>query len=214
MQPDTDTDLLQRMRKGDESAFRQLYDRYCQRVAAFVFHLTHSAVDAEDILQETFLKLWTSREQLPPIINPGNYIFIIARNKTLDHLRKVAQQQKLVDHVWANISAVADGLDLQLDARESQQLINTALSRLSEQQRTIFRLSRQEGLDHATIASRLQLSKKQGQKCTGGNLTFPSPIPGPAFGTTVVYLHIYETLKKNTIPAVLFSLTSVFIVYA
>ncbi|SDF48349.1 RNA polymerase sigma factor [Chitinophaga filiformis] len=161
MQPDTDTDLLLRMKKGDESAFKELYDRHSRQVAAFVFHLTHSAVDAEDILQDTFLKLWANREQLPPIVNPGNYIFIIARNKTLDHLRKIAQQQKLVDHVWSNISGVADALDLQLDARESQQLINAALSRLTEQQRTIFYLSRQEGLDHATIASRLQLSKSR-----------------------------------------------------
>ncbi|SHN16489.1 RNA polymerase sigma factor [Chitinophaga sp. CF418] len=161
MQQDTDNDLLLRMKKGDESAFRELYDRHSRQVAAFVFHLTHSAVDAEDILQETFMKLWANREQLPAIVNPANYIFIIARNKTLDHLRKIAQQQKLVDHVWANISSVADALDLQLDARESQQLINAALSRLTEQQRTIFRLSRQEGLDHATIASQLQLSKSR-----------------------------------------------------
>lgn len=161
MQQDTDNDLLLRMKKGDESAFRELYDRHSRQVAAFVFHLTHSAVDAEDILQETFMKLWANREQLPLIVNPANYIFIIARNKTLDHLRKIAQQQKLVDHVWANISSVADALDLQLDARESQQLINAALSRLTEQQRTIFRLSRQEGLDHATIASQLQLSKSR-----------------------------------------------------
>ncbi|QHS58548.1 RNA polymerase sigma factor [Chitinophaga agri] len=161
MQPDTDNELLQRMRKGDESAFRQLYDRHSRQVAAFVFHLTHSAVDTEDILQDIFLKLWTSREQLPPVVNPANYIFIIARNKTLDHLRKIALQQKLVDHVWANISATADALDLQLDARESQQLVNMALSKLTEQQRTIFRLSKLEGLDHATIARRLHLSRSR-----------------------------------------------------
>lgn len=161
MQLHTDTELLDRIRKGDERAFRQLYDRHSRQVAAFVFHLTHSAVDAEDILQDTFLKLWTCREQLPPIVNPASYIFIIARNKTLDHLRKIAQQQKLVDHIWANISGVADALDLQLDARESQQLINNALLQLTEQQRTIFRLSRQEGLDHATIADQLHLSKSR-----------------------------------------------------
>lgn len=161
MQPDTDNELLQRMRKGDESAFRQLYDRHSRQVAAFVFHLTHSAIDTEDILQDIFLKIWTSREQLPSVVNPANYIFIIARNKTLDHLRKIALQQKLVDHVWANISATADALDLQLDARESQQLVNMALSKLTEQQRTIFRLSKLEGLDHATIARRLHLSRSR-----------------------------------------------------
>lgn len=157
----TDTELLQQLRKGNESAFRQLYDRHSRQVAAFVYHLTHSAVDAEDILQETFLKLWTNRERLPPIVHVGNYIFIIARNKTLDHLRRISQQQRLVDHIWTNISGVADALDLQLDARESQRLINRALSQLTEQQQTIFRLSRLEGLDHAAIADRLGLSKSR-----------------------------------------------------
>jgi RNA polymerase sigma-70 factor (ECF subfamily) len=161
MQPTTDTKLLELLRKGDESAFHEIYDRHSRQVAAFVFHLTHSSVDAEDILQETFLKLWTNREQLPLINHLGNYIFIIARNKTLDHLRKIAQQQRLVDHIWTNISDVADALDLQLNARESQRLINTALSQLTVQQQTIFRLSRQEGLDHATIAEQLQLSKSR-----------------------------------------------------
>lgn len=157
----TDTELLQQLKKGDESAFRQLYDRHSRPVAAFIYQLTHSAVDAEDILQDTFLKLWTSREQLPFIEHIGNYIFIIARNKTVDHLRKVARQQQLVDQVWENISEVADALDLQLDARESQQLINNALHQLSDQKQTIFRLSRVEGLSHEDIASRMGLSKSR-----------------------------------------------------
>lgn len=161
MQATTDTELLQRLRKGDESAFRQLYDLHSRPVAAFIYQLTHSAVDAEDILQDTFLKLWTSRDQLPAIENFGNYIFIIARNKTVDHLRKVARQQQLVDQVWANISEVADALDLQLDARESQQLIANALNQLSDQKQTIFRLSRVEGLSHDDIAAQLGLSKSR-----------------------------------------------------
>jgi RNA polymerase sigma-70 factor (ECF subfamily) len=161
MQSTTDTELLQKLREGDETAFRELYDRHSRTVSAFVYHLTHSAVDAEDILQETFLKLWTSREQLPPIDHIGNYIFMIARNKTLDHLRKIAQQQKLLDRVWANISAPADGIEQQLDARESQQLINKAFAQLTEQQQTIFRLSRQEGMTHEAIAQQLRLSKSR-----------------------------------------------------
>ncbi|SFD09344.1 RNA polymerase, sigma subunit, ECF family [Chitinophaga sp. CF118] len=161
MQAVTDTELLLKFREGDENAFRELYDRHSRTVSAFVYHLTHSAVDAEDILQETFLKLWTSREQLPPIDNIGNYIFMIARNKTLDHLRKIAQQQRLLDNVWANISTPADGIEQQLHARESQQLINRAFTQLTEQQQTIFRLSRQEGMTHEAIAQQLRLSKSR-----------------------------------------------------
>lgn len=156
-----DTDLLKKLKEGDENAFRELYDRHSRTVSSFVYHLTHSAVDAEDILQETFLKLWSGREQLPPIDNIGNYIFMIARNKTLDHLRKIARQKRLLDHVWANISMPAEGIEQQLDARESQQLINKAFAQLTEQQQTIFRLSRQEGMTHEAIARQLNLSKSR-----------------------------------------------------
>lgn len=161
MQAATDTELLLKFREGDENAFRELYDRHSRTVSAFVYHLTHSAVDAEDILQDTFLKLWTSREQLPSIDHVGNYIFMIARNKTLDHLRKIAQQQRLLDQVWANVTMPADGIEQQLDARESQQLINKAFAQLTEQQQTIFRLSRQEGMTHEAIAQHLRLSKSR-----------------------------------------------------
>jgi len=161
MHATTDTELLQRLRAGDEQAFRQLYNQYSRPLLAFIYQFTHSAVDAEDILQETFLKLWTNHQELPEIDHIGNYLFIIARNKTVDHLRKTARQQQLVDQVWANITEAANGLEQQLDAQESRRLIYRALSQLSPQKQTIFRLSRQEGLSHEAIAARLRLSKSR-----------------------------------------------------
>jgi RNA polymerase sigma-70 factor (family 1) len=157
----TDNELLKALKEGKEYAFRELYVRHSRQILAFAYHLTHSAIDAEDILQETFLRLWTSREQLPVIEHVGNYIFTIARNKTVDHLRKVALQQKLIDQVWANISEVSDEVVQQLDARESKALINKALLQLSPQKQTIFNLSRQQGLSHDEIGQQLHLSKSR-----------------------------------------------------
>jgi len=157
----TDHDLLKLLRAGDEPAFKELYARHSRRVLAFAYHMTHSAIDAEDILQETFLRLWTGREQLPDIAHVGNYLFTIARNKTLDHLRKVSLQQRLIDQVWANISESSNELELQLEARESGTLIQQALAQLSPQKQTIFRLSRQQGLSHEEIAAQLRLSKSR-----------------------------------------------------
>lgn len=157
----TDKDLLIKLRKGDEQAFRELYVRHNRQVLAFAIHLTHSAVDAEDILQDTFLRLWTSRAALPDIERFDNYIFMIARNRTLDHLRKVALQQRLIDQVWANISEISEELEQQLDARESKQLIHKALEALSPQKQTVFQLSRQQGLSHEEISQQLHLSKSR-----------------------------------------------------
>lgn len=157
----SDHDLLKKLRDGDEPAFRELYTRHSKRVLAFAYHMTHSAIDAEDILQETFLRLWTGRDQLPEITHIGNYIFIIARNKTLDHLRKISLQQRLIDQVWANISEISNDLELQLDARESKALIQQALTQLSPQKQAIFQLSRQQGLSHEEIGQQLKLSKSR-----------------------------------------------------
>ncbi|KAA2243294.1 sigma-70 family RNA polymerase sigma factor [Chitinophaga agrisoli] len=157
----TDHDLLKKLKEGNEPAFRELYARFSRQVLAFAYHMTHSSIDAEDILQETFLRLWTGREQLPEVLHVGNYIFTIARNKTVDHLRKVSLQQRLLDQVWANISESSNELELQLEARESNTLIRQALAQLSPQQQTVFRLSRQQGLSHEEISRQLCLSKSR-----------------------------------------------------
>ncbi|MRG48922.1 RNA polymerase sigma-70 factor [Chitinophaga sp. SYP-B3965] len=157
----TDKDLLIKLREGDELAFRELYVRHNRQVLAFAIHLTHSAVDAEDILQDTFLRLWTSRAQLPDIERFDSYIFMIARNRIMDHLRKVALQQRLIDQVWANISETSEEPAQQLDVRESKQLIHQALEALSPQKQTVFQLSRHQGLSHEQIAQQLGLSKSR-----------------------------------------------------
>lgn len=158
----TDKHLLIKLKEGDEQAFRELYVRHHRQVLAFAIHLTHSAVDAEDILQDTFLRIWTNRSQLPDIERFDSYIFMIARNRTLDHLRKVALQQRLIDQVWANISDTSEeNPAVELDARESKHLIHQALEALSPQKQTVFQLSRQQGLSHEEIAQQLGLSKSR-----------------------------------------------------
>jgi len=157
----TDRELLQQVANGDISAFRQLFDGYKLRLFAFVLHMTHSRVDAEEIVQDVFAKLWESRLQLTAVEYPGKYIYTIARNKTLNHLTRLARDRRLLQQVWANVSQSDNPTEDILQAQESQRLINEAISRLSLQQQRIFQLSRDQGLTHDEIASRLGLSKSR-----------------------------------------------------
>jgi RNA polymerase sigma-70 factor (family 1) len=157
----TDRELLQQVANGDISAFRQLFDGYKPRLFSFVLQMTHSRVDAEEIVQEVFAKLWESRIQLTAVEYPGKYIYTIARNKTLNHLTRLARDRKLLQQVWANLSQSDNPTEDILQAQESQRLINEAISRLSLQQQTIFQLSRDQGLTHDEIAARLGLSKSR-----------------------------------------------------
>ena len=153
--------LLLKIAGGDETAFRELFNQYNKRLYSFVEQLTKSGADAEEIVQESFLKLWVNRASLPGIDHPGNYIYTIARNKTLDHIRKVSRDQKLLDQLWVNMSHADHSMEEELRTQEYRQLIDQALAQLPGQKQVVFRLSREQGLSHEAIAGRLGLSKSR-----------------------------------------------------
>src|SRR5262249_5656340 len=72
--------LLSAVAKGDESAFRQLFDQYWDNIYGVAFTFTKSPVIAEEMAQDVFVKIWLKRAELPQVKKFGDYLFIIARN--------------------------------------------------------------------------------------------------------------------------------------
>lgn len=153
--------LFRQIAGGDESAFRAVFDHYRGKLAGFAISMTTSEVMAEDIIQEVFINLWLNRAKLFHITHPGSYLFIMTRNKTLDHLRKVSASHELVKQLWLQAHQPGSDADQSLLARESQQLVTEALSQLSAQKQQIFHLSRVQGMNHEEIAAQLGLSKSR-----------------------------------------------------
>jgi RNA polymerase sigma-70 factor, ECF subfamily len=60
----SDTDLLNLLKKGDMRAFDTIYERYCKRMYGFVIRYIKQEEDAEEIVQEVFLKIWESRKRI------------------------------------------------------------------------------------------------------------------------------------------------------
>ena len=150
--------LFLQIAAGDESAFRLLFDLYKRQLFSFAWQLCHSAVDAEEVVQDIFLKLWEQREKLSEVSFPRKYIYTMARNRALDLLGKIARDDRMIREVWVNMTQSANPTEQLLYAEESRKLIQEALSQLSEKKQTIFALSRKEGLSHQEIAIRLNLS--------------------------------------------------------
>lgn len=157
----TDREILQLVANGDKHAFKQLFDQYKGKLFSFVLQMTHSRVDAEEIVQDVFTRLWEGRDGLAAVEYPAKYIYTIARNKTLNHLTRLARDRKLLHQLWVNVSQQENPSEDLLHARECQQLISKAISELSPQRQTIFALSREQGLSHEEIANRLGLSKSR-----------------------------------------------------
>jgi RNA polymerase sigma-70 factor (ECF subfamily) len=89
MEPsDEERELVAALRRGDRNAFDVVYDRYRPRVFAFLARLGGNRAQAEDLLQETFMRLATTARQLPEETNLHAYLFTVARNLFIDQRRR------------------------------------------------------------------------------------------------------------------------------
>jgi RNA polymerase sigma-70 factor (ECF subfamily) len=153
-----ETELFKQIAGGEEPAFRQLFEIYRHRLFIFAYQLSHSTVDAEEIVQDIFLKLWENREQLTLVSYPRKYIYTMARNRALDLLSALARDKKAMQAVWANLSPLQNITEEVLQAQESQRLIHEVIAQLPEKKQAIFWLSRRDGLSHQEIARQMDVS--------------------------------------------------------
>ncbi|HET6252813.1 MAG TPA: RNA polymerase sigma-70 factor [Puia sp.] len=141
------------------ASFKRLFDSYKNRVYSYVLAIAHSPYAAEEITQEIFIKLWLCRDILHEVENLDGYIFTIARNRTLNHLRKAAYDKRLLRELQERVMPQDNNVEERALVMEYDQLLRDALSCLSPQRRLVFQLSRDGGLNHEQIAEQLHLSR-------------------------------------------------------
>ena len=117
----TDAELLQRYIQGDETAFREIVNRYKNSLYAFLKQFLNRPELVDDVFQETFLQLFTSRTSFDPSRPLRPWLFTIAANKAKDALRK-AQRTSAVP-----IGTISDAEDMSFD-----EMLNTLRSDMTE----------------------------------------------------------------------------------
>ncbi len=140
-------------------SFKRLFDNYKNRLYGYVLAITRSHYSAEEITQEIFIKLWLCRDILHEVDNLDGYIFAIARNKTLNHLRKAAYDVRLLKELQDQAMPTNNNVEERALVSEYDRLLQDGLALLSPQRRLVYLLSRQRGLNHEEIARQLQLSR-------------------------------------------------------
>lgn len=118
-----------------------------------------SPEQSQDLVQEVFLKLWAIRSEWAEIEHIEAWLFRVMGNKLIDHLRKVAADNRLKASLWQRSSSASNDTAADLDARESGAIIRQAIAKLPPQRRTIFLLNREAGLSYQEIADELLLSR-------------------------------------------------------
>ena len=153
-----DADVVRRLKSRDADVIGELYDRYGRIAYTLILRIVHDRAVAEDLVQESFLRVWNRAQAFDAERGAlGPWILTVARNQALDYIRSVQGR------VWNNM-APADSdhpavfRDWEGEMLEGVQLerVRTALSRLTDHQRTVIELAYFEGLSHSEMAERIQ----------------------------------------------------------
>jgi RNA polymerase sigma-70 factor (family 1) len=138
--------------------FNELFREHEHKLYAFVAKIFRSDAQAKDIVQDVFLKLWTIREQLHEIENMDAFLYRLTENRVYDYLRATATREKTRQELWQRIQHTNDSTTIPLEVKEYHHLVQQAIEQLSPQRKTVYLLSKEEGLKQQQIAEELRLS--------------------------------------------------------
>lgn len=144
-----------------EKLFEETFQEYFSRLRLFIHKLVKNQEEAEDLAQDIFVKLWADDLLWDgKIRDVESYLFRMAKNRVFNHIESKYVRQSYVDKKQRDNEPLEDGVYDYVVAKETALIIRMVIDRMPQQRRTVFLMSREEGLTNAEIAERLNLSKR------------------------------------------------------
>jgi RNA polymerase sigma-70 factor, ECF subfamily len=165
----TDQDLVLAARSGKEKAYRELIDRYQRPVFSLVYRMVRDRELAEDLAQETFVKVFNNLDRFDPKYKFSSWIFKIANNLTIDTLRRKeldtvsldgsrnARTAEEADSSRIAVASEDENPEELLEAKQLGEQIGEAIGELRAEYRTAVVLRHVEGLSYEEIAEIMEV---------------------------------------------------------
>lgn len=152
--------ITEQLKMGSKEAFHLLFDAYAPKIHAFALSYLKNEPDAEELLQELFLKLWEMRASLDSSKNIKSFLFKICINLIYDMIRR-----KNIEQAYLNFVSKSDPTNTNSTLHEviyNDMLVNLnqLVAVMPYQRQRIFKLSKEDGLSNEEIAIELGLSKR------------------------------------------------------
>jgi len=151
--------IFEKIKKGDESAFEELFNAFYGSLCNYAYQFLENIEDAEEVSQDIYVKLWEKRSSIEIETSVKNYLFRSVRNQCLNQIQhnKVKKQysEKIKDFSKQDLDTSRYFIEPGL-AREIEKTINS----MPEKRKEIFKLSRETGLKYKEIAEQLNISIK------------------------------------------------------
>ncbi|MCC8171562.1 MAG: RNA polymerase sigma-70 factor [Parabacteroides sp.] len=151
-------ELVNRLIRGDEDAFCELYAAYKNRLLYFAMKFVKSRDFAEDIFQDAFTVIWQSRRFIHPDASFSSYLYTIVHNRILNQICDLDKETALKEQILAQAIDYMDDTQEKILADDLREIIAKALEKLTPRQRKIFEMSREAQMSHQEIADTLGIS--------------------------------------------------------
>jgi RNA polymerase sigma-70 factor (ECF subfamily) len=152
-----DTELVARMQRRDPQALAELYDRYGRLVYSLILRVVHDTGIAEDLVQETFLRVWNRVGGFDARKGSmGPWLLAVARNRAIDYLRSAGgRERNSVEFEENEHPALFCDMEKDILSSDKARRVKSAIEKLSPNQRQVIELAYFEGLSQTEMAQRM-----------------------------------------------------------
>jgi len=158
MTPKEEKLLLSALGDSDKRAFAVLYNLYAGKCLHFVASIIKDQDAAKDVTHDIFVKVWLKRDVISKVSSFSAYLFRMARNAVMDRLESEIIRRRFVTESLVVSEEFRMYVDEKVSIDELQVLIFNAVSRMPEQRRKIFMMSRYKGVPNIKIAEMLGIN--------------------------------------------------------
>ena len=152
--------LVERMQQGDTTAFELLFKYYYPGLVVFASNIVLNKDEAEELVQDFFVRLWENRHSLKSDNPLKSYLFTSVKNRSINFLKSAQVKKNVIEELKRQMeSEIRYNPDIYTDT-ELQQKLKLAFTKLPPRTAEIFTLSRFKGLSNDEIALSLELSKR------------------------------------------------------
>lgn len=151
--------LFKSLKEDNLSAFAKIYTSYSKQILNFAFSFSLRKEDAEEIVQDTFIKLWTKRGNINENRSVESFLFTISKNLIIDKIRKITLDKGHLALYFSEKEAVMNkSVEEKVNFEELQSILTDIISALPTKRRRIFELNRFHDMTYKQIADSLNIS--------------------------------------------------------
>ena len=171
-QPVEERQLIIELKDGNHHSFKELYATYAPKLFAFSRKYLQSQEDAEEIVQEVFLRIWEKRQNIDENQSFSSYVIQAAKHRIFNGFRKKVNEQAYLDFLMHADNPSSKFTEMDVNYREIKMKAEKVIGMMPSKRQEIFRLSRESGLKNREIAEKLQISIKTVENQMGQALKF------------------------------------------